>query len=79
MGLMRGELRHAVAIVPADAGTFDSPAFVYVGGDGNVVAIPEGSAVAVTFVGMSAGDILPVLCTRVNSTSTTATNLVAMW
>ena len=51
---------------------------IYVGGDGNVVAIDQDDT-AVTFVGCVAGTVLPIRAKRVNSTSTTATNLVGIW
>jgi hypothetical protein len=67
----------AAAVTPSD--TVDI-AFVtralYVGTSGTVVAIIDG--VAVTFVGVAGGSILPIRCSRVNSTSTTASNIVAL-
>jgi hypothetical protein len=75
---MSGIATHAIAIVPADAGTLEAASVVYVGGDGNVAVLTKAGETA-TFVGLSAGDILPVLVMRVNSTNTTATNLVALW
>lgn len=50
---------------------------LYVGGAGDVVAINE-NGVAVTFVGVAAGTVLPIATTRVNATDTTATNIVAL-
>ena len=50
---------------------------IYVGGAGNVaVVLPSG--VAITFVGVPAGSILPVRAIRVNSTNTTATSMLAL-
>lgn len=51
---------------------------VYVGGAGNLVAVDEQNN-PVTFTGVTAGSILPIRVRRVNSTSTTATSLVALW
>lgn len=68
------------AITPHDTndGPFDDPFdAVYIGGAGNIVVVREDD-VAVTFVGLSAGIILRVRGIRVNSTNTTATNLVAL-
>lgn len=71
---------NAVAVTPSDTVDLTSPAkALYVGVTGNVVAIPLGSGVAVTFVGVPAGTILPIQCKRVNSTSTTATSIVALY
>ncbi len=50
----------------------------YVGVAGDVVAInPQGAAV--TFTAMVAGAIYPITVIRINATSTTATNLVALY
>lgn len=51
---------------------------IYVGGTGDVVAITEGGT-AVTFSSVPAGAILPIRAIRVNSTSTTATNMVGLY
>lgn len=50
---------------------------LYVGTTGNVAAVTIGGA-AVTFVGVPAGAILPIQAIRVNSTNTTASNIVAL-
>jgi len=78
MGLTRTDCRHAAAITADDTSNFDAVAFVYVGVGGNMAVVTEAGEV-VTFTGVVAGTILPVLCSRVNSTNTTATNLVAIW
>lgn len=50
---------------------------IYVGGAGSVVAVLwDGSTV--TFTGVPAGAILPVVVIRVNATGTTATGLVGL-
>ena len=51
---------------------------LYIGVAGNVVAVTTDDT-AVTFVGVAAGQILPISCKRVNATSTTATNIVALF
>ncbi len=51
---------------------------LYVGGAGNVVAI-NASGDPVSFIGVVAGSVLPIETRRVNSTSTTATNIVALF
>ena len=53
-------------------------AAIYVGGAGNIVAVFANGDTA-TFIGALAGTILPVTCVRVNSTNTTATNLLALY
>lgn len=51
---------------------------LYVGGAG-AVALVSVHGVAVTFSGVLAGSVLPVQHIRVNSTNTTATNMVALF
>jgi hypothetical protein len=50
---------------------------IYVGGAGAVVAVMNGAAV--TFAAVPVGTVLRIKATRVNATSTTATNLVALY
>lgn len=51
---------------------------IYVGGAGDVVVVnPDGTTC--TFSSVPAGTILPVKARRVNSTSTTATNMVGLY
>lgn len=69
---------HAKAITPADADVYDRDFYVYVGGDGNVAAVPAGSNTPVTFSGLKAGSVLPCKVKAVYSTNTTATLLVAL-
>lgn len=67
------------AVTPSDTRNIpNGPArALYVGGAGNVCALNE-EGVAVVFVGVPAGTILPITTKRVKSTSTTATNIVAL-
>ena len=68
----------AVAVVKSDTVNFSRPTKgIYVGGVGNIVVISNG--VAVTYTAVAAGTTLWVEATRVNSTSTTATNMVALF
>lgn len=67
------------AITPHDSTNFAAPCRgIYVGGAGNVVVVGLDTT-AVTFTNVPAGAVLPVQAIRVNSTSTTATNMVAMY
>lgn len=69
----------AEAVTPSDSVSLSKPCrALYVGGAGNL-ALLMGDGTTVTFVGATAGSILPVRCLRVNSTSTTATNIVALY
>lgn len=72
--------RFAVAITPSDSADINggqTTRGIYVGSTGNVVAVIGGNAI--TFVGVPTGAILPIRCTRINSTNTTATSLVALF
>lgn len=51
---------------------------LYIGGAGNA-AVVNVDGTAVLFSGLVAGSILPVQAIRVNSTSTTATPIVALF
>ncbi len=51
---------------------------IYVGVAGDVVAVRDDD-VAITFTAAPAGMVIPVKCKRINSTSTTATNMVALF
>lgn len=51
---------------------------IYVGTTGNVVAVDADNN-AITFVAVPAGALLPISAKRVNSTNTTASNLVALY
>ena len=52
---------------------------LYVGTAGDVAVILDNDTVAVTFVGVLAGSILPIMVKYVQSTSTTASNIVALY
>ena len=72
--------RFAVAVTPSDSVDINggqTTRGLYVGVGGTVVAVIGGTAI--TFVGVPTGAILPIRCTRVNSTSTTATTMVALF
>lgn len=51
---------------------------LYVGGAGNVALTTTGDDI-VTFVGLNTGQFVPVQCTKVSLTGTTATNIIALW
>lgn len=66
------------SVTPSDSTNLTEVArALYVGGAGNVALVtPEGTTA--TFSNVNAGTILPVRVVRVNSTSTTATSIVAL-
>jgi hypothetical protein len=51
---------------------------IYVGGAGDVAAVTQGGT-AVTFSSVPAGTTLPIRAIRINSTLTTATNMVGLY
>lgn len=71
----------AAAITPHDSTNFTNGEArgIYVGVGGNVVVVLPGTGGAVTFTNVPSGAVLPVRAIRVNSTSTTATNMVALY
>lgn len=69
---------YAVAVTKSDSTVLNATRALYIGGDGNVAVTMSGGGDA-TFVGLLAGTILPVRVTKVLSTGTTATNIVALY
>lgn len=68
----------AVAVTPNDSADLSIPArALYIGGAGDIALIMA-SGDEVTFSGCLAGTILPIQVIRVKSTSTTATNILAL-
>lgn len=75
-----GPFSKAVAVTPNDSTDLAATAeALYVGGTGNAVLILADDSSAVTFVGIAAGSILRLRVKRVQSTSTTATSIVALY
>jgi hypothetical protein len=71
--------RRAAAVTTSDTTVYDEPTrAIYVGGAGNL-RVDMVSGGTVIFVGLMAGTILPVQVTRIYATSTTATNLLALY
>ena len=69
----------AFAITPSDSTNFTVNARgIYVGVVGDITLVTE-KGETVTFTSAVAGTIIPVRCSRVNSTGTAATNLVGLY
>jgi hypothetical protein len=70
---------NAAAVTPNDSTdlTYTTRA-LFVGGAGNIAVTMAGGQ-SVTFTGVTAGALLPIRVTRVLSTGTTATNIMALW
>lgn len=70
---------NALEVTPNDAVDLaNTTRALYVGVAGDVKVDMYGSG-TVTFVGVSAGSLLPVRVDRVYSTGTTAASIVALW
>jgi hypothetical protein len=70
--------RKSVAVTPSDSTDIASVVRgLYVGTTGNVVVVNLDDTTC-TFTSVPSGTILPVQCKRVNSTSTTASSIVAL-
>jgi len=77
---MRPSYSNAIAVTKSDSTVLPVTAALYVGGTGDV-AVKMGRAdapVAVVFKAVPAGVILPIAVFMVMSTSTTATDIVAL-
>lgn len=71
---------NAVAVTPHNSTdlTIASRA-LWIGGAGNISVEMVGGQSAVVFTGIPAGTWMPLRVTRVNSTNTTATSIVAVY
>lgn len=67
----------AVAISPTDATAIGPFMALYIGVAGDVTLVPRNSTTAVLFKAVPVG-VLKVACQGVNSTGTTATNIVGL-
>ncbi|CAN5262320.1 hypothetical protein BH10PLA2_BH10PLA2_00550 [soil metagenome] len=71
--------KHAASISPDDTNELSNVTrAIYVGGNGNIVLITLAGE-TVPFIGVVVGTFLPVRARQVKLTSTTATNLIALW
>jgi hypothetical protein len=79
MAFSDGPATGGVSVTPSD--TVALPKTVrafYVGGEGDIsVLMPEG--MELTLVGVPSGTVLPIAARRVNSTGTTATDLIGFY
>ena len=70
--------KRAVAVTPSDATVLSNTRALYIGTAGNL-AVTMNDGVSATFSNVIGGTILPVQVTKVLSTGTTASNIVAMY
>lgn len=78
-GLASGVYGHAALVTPADGADIATVSTaLFIGGAGNVKVTTFGGE-TLLLTGLLAGQVLPLRVTRVWSTTTTATNIVALW
>lgn len=70
--------RDASTVTPSDTTVLGGVRGLFVGGAGNINVTTEGGTTLV-FTGVAAGSIIPLRVVKVLSTSTTATNIVALY
>jgi hypothetical protein len=68
-----------VAVTPGDSTTLPATRGLWIGGAGNVAVVFAGDTAAVTLSGATAGSLIPIQVTKVMSTNTTATSIVALY
>ena len=78
MSIQLSAYRDAVAVTPSDATVIPVTRALYVGGAGNIV-VRTVKGTQVTLSGALAGHVYEIAVDKVLSTSTTATNLVALY
>jgi hypothetical protein len=68
------------AVTPHNTNYFAKMArALYVGTGGNIVVVLADGTTTLTFVAVPTGSILPIVCSRVNSTNTTASDIIALY
>jgi hypothetical protein len=69
----------AAAVTPSDTVPLATAAqALWIGGAGSVAVVTI-SGQTVTLAAVAAGTLLPLACTQVKATGTTATNILALW
>jgi hypothetical protein len=76
---INGPANSFVAVTPHDSTDLTTVSrAIWVGTGGNVVAVTA-SGSPVTFNNVPDGTLLPIRVSRINSTNTTASDIVALW
>ncbi len=73
-----GPASHAAAVTKSDSTVLTTTRALFVGGAGDV-AVTMAAGGNVTFTAVTAGTTIPIAVTKVLSTGTSATNIVALW
>lgn len=66
------------SLTPSDSTVFDYPTAILVLNAGNV-AVADEDGVVVTYTGVPAFTVLPVTCSKLMATNTTATGFIALY
>lgn len=79
-GTMDHPARNAEVVTPNDTTTLAAVSrALYVGVGGDVSVLMAGTGTSIVFKNVPTGSVLPIRIQRVNSTSTTATNMVSLY
>jgi hypothetical protein len=78
-GLTGSPFEHAVALTPNDAVELTPSRALWVGFPGSIKVDLLGGAQGVTFAAVPAGALLPIRCTKVYATGTTARGILALY
>jgi len=71
---------HAAAVTPSDTANLTHPTrYLFIGGAGNVKVDMLGGELGITLTAIAVGVLHNIAVTKVYSTGTTATNIVAVW
>lgn len=66
-------------ITPSDTDNIDATRALYVGASGDIAAVMAGTGAVAIFYNVPAGAVLPVRVVRINTTATTATNILGLY
>jgi len=76
---------NALAVTPSDTAALSANGAmivsrgIYVGGGGNINVVMAINSATVAFASVAGGSLLPIRVTRVQSSGTTASGIVAVW
>lgn len=74
-----GPIENGFSVTPNDGTDLaQTTRAIWVGGAGNLSVVTRGGD-TITLVGVPAGTLLPIRATRIRSTGTTATNILALY
>ena len=77
-GQLDAPYENAFAVTPADSNLANVVRGFYVGVTGNVAVMTVNDE-TVIFLAVPAGEIIPVRCKQIRTTSTTATNIIGLY